>query len=244
MLAAVRPILAGSMLLPALPLGPASRPYATLDRRGGPRRDGGEVVVDRFTAASHRPLPVLFAVGALGHWALMTGLTISPQGVLLRALDPADAALESPARDVRAAWRRLGARMGAAASPLWFSTACVRASAFVLALTGRARTELAVTLVPLDDRSLLAGRTLRGRLTALVDPAPDVLGVTLDDDDRRVLALAVRTGSPASAPAACVSDVTAPAGPGVPPAPRAPRKPRGRRSATPGARTRPVDPTK
>ncbi|MBL8948970.1 MAG: hypothetical protein JNK45_37710 [Myxococcales bacterium] len=194
MLAAVRPLLAASMLPPPLSLAPRDAspiPPPCLDRRGGPRRRDAEPVVDGFTAASHRPLPLTFAVGVGGHWALMTGLSCSPHGVLLRALDPRDAALEAPRLDVLAAWRRLGTRMGPQASPLWFSTVCIGARALVAAMAEVAlASPLEVVLVPLDDGPALRGRTFHGVLAPLSDPAPHVLGIALGDDALRCLAAA------------------------------------------------------
>jgi hypothetical protein len=195
MLAAVRPLLAASMLPPPLSLAPReSSPVAPpcLDRRGGPRRRDAEPVVDGFTAASHRPLPLTFAVGVGGHWALMTGLSCSPHGVLLRALDPHDAALEAPRLDVLAAWRRLGTRLGAQASPLWFSTVCIGARTLVAAMAELAvASPLEVTLVPLDDEPSLRGRTFHGVLAPLSDPAPHVLGIALAEGALQCLAAAV-----------------------------------------------------
>lgn len=195
MLAAVRPMLAASMLPPPLSLAPhESSPVAPLglDRRGGPRRRDAEPIVDGFTAASHRPLPLMFAVGVGGHWALMTGLSCSPHGVLLRALDPHDAALEAPRLDVLAAWRRLGTRLGTQASPLWFSTVCIGARTLVAAMAALAvASPLEVTLVPLDDEPTLRGQTFHGVLAPLSDPAPHVLGIALAEDVLRRLAAAV-----------------------------------------------------
>lgn len=235
MLAAVRPLLAASMLPPPLSIAPRdASPIAPpcLDRRGGPRRRDAEPVVDGFTAASHRPLPLTFAVGIGGHWALMTGLSCSPHGVLLRALDPHDAALEAPRLDVLAAWRRLGTRLGPQASPLWFSTVCIGAKTLVAAMAELAiASPLDVTLVPLDDVPALRGLTLHGVLAPLSDPAPHVLGIALGDDALRCLtaALARRplapiaddaTRSPRAAAVASVSEITAAA---TPPRELAPR---------------------
>jgi hypothetical protein len=206
MLAAVRPIPAPVWMTSSPPrvaittreLALASPP--TLDRRGGPRRAAGTTTdVDRFTAATHRPLPLWFALGYAGHWALTAGISISPHGILLRALDPSEASLELPQRDVMAAWRRLGtqldARVGTGASPLWFSTACIGARDLIATLAERvAQTEIAVDVVPLDLRSGLRDAHMSGVLAPLADPAPHVLGVVLDEHARRRLEAIVAVG--------------------------------------------------
>lgn len=223
MLAVIRPIPAAMSSLPRVSIAMRSEAIAsppTLDRRGGPRRSEHEPVVDRFTASTHHPLPLWFALGYAGHWALMTGVSISPHGVLLRALDPTEAPLELPQRDVMGAWRRLGARVGIAASPLWFSTACVGARDLVATLAERAHvggcsSEITVDLMPLDLRSGLRDVHIVGVLAPLADPAPHILGVVVDDLARRHLeAIAVVRGH--SEPA------TRPKGPG--PKRRPPRR--------------------
>lgn len=164
----------------------ATRSPPLLDRRGGPRRsdpDDAATSVDRFTASTHRPLPLWFAIGCEGRWALVTGVSISPHGVLLRALDPSEAALEAPQRDVMGAWRRLG--VGMAASPLGFMGACIGARELIATLAARgSMTDLSVDLVPLDLRSSLRDVHMTGVLAPLADPAPHVLGVLLDDAAR------------------------------------------------------------
>ena len=242
-LATVRPILAASVAPVCLSFTAREQivtsPWA-LDRRGGPRRAGGtttgarEAVVDRFTAASHRPLPITFAVGVQGHWALMLGVSLSPHGLLLRALDPREAALERPAHDVLRGWLQLGRRLGPAASPLWLSTAALGARALVALLADRgASSEIAVELFALDERTALANRSFQGHVTRLIDPAPHILGVVLDDEHRVALERAV--GRPARSPLAIgtadVLEITEPAGAGPKPAPKGPRARRGRERA-------------
>ncbi len=231
MLAAVRPLLAASQAPTFERRVPDIAPEhrgdrfavlrrpSVLDRRGAPRHGAADRTpvgcVDRFTATTHRPLGLTFALGVDGQWALMTGLTIAPYGVLLRALDPRDADLEAPARDVLAAWRRLGAGLGPQASPLWFSTACIGARAFVAALAAHAASSSSssssvssVVLRPLDDRPGLRGRTFTGRLAALVDPAPDVLGIDLDAVDLALLGAHAESRKRHAAPAAHVAEIT------------------------------------
>lgn len=190
MIAAILPVVVGRPTR-ARVVGPATHhpPGAgVLDRRGGPRTEGS--IVDRFTAATHRPLPLAFAVGARGHWAVMTGVSVSPHGILVRALDPEEASLEAPERDVVAAWRRMATLVGLRASPLWYSSAAINARAFVAELAAAAaRGPVAIELVVLDDGHL-GGRRMHGMLAPLADPTPAVLGVFLEPEHREALAAA------------------------------------------------------
>jgi hypothetical protein len=209
MIAAILPVVVGRPV-GARVVRPASAhpPDASvLDRRGGPR--DGSTIVDRFTAAMHRPLPLVFAVGARGHWAVMTGVSCSPHGILLRALDPHEAALEAPELDVVAAWRRMASIIGTRGSPLWYSSAAIAAADFVGELaTAGACGPVAIELVVLDDGPL-RGHSFAGVLAPLSDPTPAVLGVLLGPTQRDALAAACGAG-PARPQAAAISPPMAP----------------------------------
>lgn len=157
---------------------------------------------------------MVFAVGTGGHWAVMTGVSWSPHGILLRALDPHEAALEAPEHDVIAAWRRMASLVGMRASPLWYSSTAIAAATFVgeLALAA-ARGPTAIELVVLDGGGPLVGRHMHGVLAPLTDPTPAVLGVNLDADHRDALAAACAPtpfGRPAPRPIADLSSFDAP----------------------------------
>lgn len=208
MLAALRPILARRtppLLAPRVTSAVRPAPAVidhlapervALDRRAGPRGDDRPLAIDRFTAATHRPLPLLLGIGAMGRWAIVKGLSLAPGGVLVHLVDTTDPQLDPRDRIAPSVWMRLArcANPQRVPSPLWLSTSCVQAPSFVGELARRASMSPSTTrveLVPLAwrDRSD-PPPTLRmsGVLAPLCDPRPQVLGIALADADLAELA--------------------------------------------------------
>lgn len=203
MIAVVRPILArrSPPLLPprvtsaTRPTPPTLDHHApdrvALDRRAGPRGDDRPLSIDRFTAATHRPLPLLLGLGAMGRWAIVKGLSLAPGGVLVHLVDTTDPELDPRDRIAPAVWMRLArcAEAHRVPSPLWLSSSCVQAPTFVAELARRATTPgLATTveLVPLawrDRSEPPPALRCSGVLAPLCDPRPQVLGIALRDAD-------------------------------------------------------------
>jgi hypothetical protein len=220
MLAAVRPILArrNPPLLPprvtsaVRPSLPQDADRVALDRRAGPRRSDRPPLFDRFTAASHRDLPLVLGLGVAGRWALVKGLSLGPSGVLVHLIDSLDPELDPRDRIGAHVWMRLARCVSPTRvpSPLWLSTCCVQAPALVAELARRASSQAATTvdLVVLASRaSPCAPPPLRcsGMLAPLCDPSPQVLGIALGDPDLAMLvslfAAPAATAPPATAAA-------------------------------------------
>ncbi len=202
----VRPILVGparAVDSPPLPGSAASEPLVPtgrgstrwlgdvpmgLDRRGG-RRGATQAPADRFTAATHRPLPLVFGLRTgLAH-ALLKGLSFSPRGVLLHLLDILDPDLDAHERLGALGLLQLSRAVGTrASSPLGLLTACMEARAHVADLSRRATRATwpssTVDLVVLlrlcpGGAEAIAPIHLRGVLATLADPRPAVLAVAL-----------------------------------------------------------------
>jgi hypothetical protein len=167
-----------------------------LDRRGGRRRTQDPPSRDPFTAATHRALPLVFAVGSAGRWALVKGLSIGPHGVLVHLLDATDRELDPRDRVGAAVWMRLArhAHPIRPPSPLWLSSCCVEAPALIAELARaasgphpRARRVELVALSWLGEPAVAPRELPRsscvGMLAPLCDPGPRVLGIGLADSD-------------------------------------------------------------
>lgn len=256
MLAHVRPILAGGGSEPGPPPVPTPRvvvatppprePAATLrlapeglalDRRGGPRHGDRPPLVDRFTAATHRPLPLVLGLGVHGRWALVKGLSIGPAGVLVHLLDTTDPELDPRDRVASSVWMRLArcADPQRVPSPLWLSSCCVQAPALVAELSRRAALRghvetPQVVLVPLGWHGSAPARPdpampqLVGTLAPLADPRPQVLGIALADAELATLRTLLTPPFAIAAPRAAGLAEPAPRG--------APTKPKPRRRRT------------
>ncbi|HWB81751.1 MAG TPA: hypothetical protein VG755_42605 [Nannocystaceae bacterium] len=178
------------------PVDPHAPDRVALDRRAGPRGDDRPVAIDRFTAATHRPLPLLFGLGAMGRWAIVKGLSLAPGGVLVHLLDTTDPELDVRDRIPPSVWMRLARCADAqrVPSPLWLSTSCVQAPMLVAELSRRASTQgmaTMVELVPLawrDRSEPPPALRCSGVLAPLCDPRPQVLGIALGDAARAGLA--------------------------------------------------------
>lgn len=203
----VRPILVGHARAPVAPAveddaGPrptwlGDAPLG-LDRRGGPR-DATEAQVDRFTARSHRPLPLVFGLRTGHAHALLKGLSFSPRGVLLHLLDILDPELDAHERLGALGLTQLARAVGSRGhSPLGLLTACMEARSHVADLSRRANAtanvaaargswpSCTVELVALlrlghDRAEALAPLRVRGVLAPLADPSPAVLAVALPE---------------------------------------------------------------
>ncbi|MFO0636330.1 MAG: hypothetical protein U0168_26165 [Nannocystaceae bacterium] len=176
------------MLVP----GPISRPSArddvALDRRGGPRPrmvldeiDPPVRAVDRFTAATHQPLPLLLGVAVPrigdtpGGWLIARGLSWADGGALLLALDPSAPPIDPVERIARRAWADLWRHVHACvpASPLQVVSACVRVPTLLAAIAAaRPDAALAVELLPLLLTSPADARTAGDAPTVTPVAAP------------------------------------------------------------------------
>ncbi|MBX7082001.1 MAG: hypothetical protein K1X88_22535, partial [Nannocystaceae bacterium] len=212
MLELVRPLSAQPSVAEVLVPGPITRPGArddvALDRRGGPRPrmvldeiDPPIRAVDRFTASTHRPLPLLMGVAVPrigdtpGGWLIARGLSWADGGALLLALDPAAPPLDPIERLARRAWADLWRHVHACVpcSPLQVISACVRVPALLAAIAAaRPDAALAVELLPLLATGPADAATdapavtpvpsptrLTARLAPLADPHPGVLAVAM-----------------------------------------------------------------
>lgn len=166
--------------------------------------------VDHFTAAAHRPLPVLFGVRvprarleagpACGDdaWMITRGLSITDGGLLMLALDPRSAPIDPIERVAQRAWSNLWLHVGTRqrSSALAMVSACVQLPQLLAAIAELAQRSggidavapIEIELIPLwvgsadDGRALTPGddAPILGTLAPLADPRAGVLAVGID----------------------------------------------------------------
>lgn len=164
-----------------------------IDRRAVPRPHG--VRGTAVAAAVHAPFRKMMALGSRQGWALVRGLSLGPEGVLVQVVDLLDPELDPRERtQARAAFRRLLAshrRTTPTASALAWVGGCVLAPRVVADLgrwanppTPGPTRPVGVTLwlgPPGTDRF---STPVAGRIAALTDPRPGVLGIALSPTAR------------------------------------------------------------